>query len=84
MSDLHHPNLLTLHEAFSTPTQIILILTLLTGGSLGHMLKTYEPLSENSTRKIIKRILSALVYLHSKNIIHRDLKPDNLIFRNKL
>ena len=84
MSDLHHPNVIILHEAYSTPTQIILILTLLTGGSLGRLLKNYEPLSENSIRKIMRKILSALSYLHSKFIIHRDLKPDNLIFIHKL
>ena len=32
-------------------------MTLLTGGSLGYFLKTYQTLSENSIRKIIKKIL---------------------------
>jgi len=32
---------------------------------------------------IMKNILEALAYIHSKNIVHRDLKPENLILRNK-
>lgn len=33
--------------------------------------------------KIIKQILSALAYLHSKNIIHSDLKAENIMFVDK-
>ena len=84
MAELNHPNIILLKEAFINETQIVLIMTLLTGGSLGYFLKAYQPLSENSVRKILKKILSALCYIHSKNIMHRDLKPDNLIFKHKL
>ena len=30
----------------------------------------------------IKRVLTALMYIHKKNIVHRDLKPENLLLRS--
>lgn len=30
-------------------------------------------------REIMKQLLQALNYIHSKKIIHRDLKPENII-----
>lgn len=32
----------------------------------------------NDTWRLVRQILEALVYIHSRNIIHRDLKPGNL------
>ena len=35
--------------------------------------------SEESARQLMKQVLSAVQYLHSKQIIHRDLKPENIL-----
>lgn len=36
-------------------------------------------ISETTTRNIIRKLLSAVEYLHYFGIIHRDIKPDNVI-----
>jgi calcium-dependent protein kinase len=36
--------------------------------------------TENASAIIIKQVLSAIHYLHSKSIAHRDIKPENIIF----
>lgn len=40
-------------------------------------------LSENETKKVIKDILSALVYCHELKICHHDLKPNNILVFNE-
>lgn len=40
-------------------------------------------LSEEESLLIIKQLLQAVLYIHSKGILHRDLKPSNLLLRDK-
>ena len=84
MSQLFHINVLPIKENFISPSSIVLVIPLLTGGTLAQFLKKYYPVSESSIRKILKKALNGLSYLHSKGIIHRDIKPDNLLFERKV
>jgi calcium-dependent protein kinase len=38
-----------------------------------------QQFSERDAANIIKQVLSAINYCHSRNIVHRDLKPENLL-----
>lgn len=59
------------------------MLELLTGGELFEKIKSKHSFKEKEALLVMKNILEALAYVHSKNIVHRDLKPENLIFRSK-
>jgi len=59
---------------------------LLQGGSLHDYMKSKannkEFISHKMIASIIKQILEALQYIHSKNLIHNDIKPENIMFKN--
>lgn len=65
---------------------------LLSDGSLHQLMREHKKnstwFSEKESITIIKSIMSAVAYIHSKGIIHRDIKPGTFLliftFKNKL
>ena len=56
---------------------------LLQGGDLYEALANQSEIyTEEFAANIIKQILSALSYMHTKKICHRDVKPENILFEN--
>ncbi|XP_058025439.1 calcium/calmodulin-dependent protein kinase type IV isoform X2 [Ahaetulla prasina] len=77
---LSHPNIIKLKEIFETPTEISLVLELVTGGELFDRIVEKGYYSERDAADAVKQILEAVAYLHSNGIVHRDLKPENLLY----
>ena len=60
---------------------------LIAGGRLSHLIKqkceSGKRFSDLEASKLIKGILSGVVYIHDKGIMHRDLKPENILLADK-
>lgn len=55
---------------------------LATGGDLWSFIHRHgstEPIGEFNTRVIVRQVVRALQYIHSKGVVHRDLKPENIL-----
>lgn len=74
-----HPYIIHLHDVFESNTFIFLVFELCSNGELFDYLTSVVTLSEKKTRTIMRQLLEALQYVHSKNIVHRDLKPENIL-----
>jgi calcium-dependent protein kinase len=49
------------------------------GGELFDKISEEQFFSEVDAAHIMKQVLSAINYCHTRNIVHRDLKPENLL-----
>mmetsp|Transcript_12048 Transcript_12048/g.13792 ORF Transcript_12048/g.13792 Transcript_12048/m.13792 type:complete len:1089 (+) Transcript_12048:74-3340(+) len=82
MCQLDHPNIVRLEEVYESHTEIYLVQELCLGGELFDRLDEQPDYhyTEAECARLIKQMLCAVRYLHSKGIIHRDLKLENFLF----
>ncbi|EMR10105.1 hypothetical protein PNEG_01384 [Pneumocystis murina B123] len=76
-----HKNILDFYTSFEDDQNIYIVTQLCSQGSLYSFIQTqsFLPLKENFVKKIMKEIVSGLIFLHSHKIIHRDLKLSNIL-----
>lgn len=79
-----HPYIIELHDVFESTTFIFLVLELCRHGELFDYLTSVVALSEKKTKSIMKQLLEAVEFIHSKGIVHRDLKPENILLDDDL
>ena len=78
---LHHPNIIQLLDVYITDEKIFIVMELMEGGELFDYVVKKGTLTEDEASVIVRKVTSAMVYMHKKNIVHRDLKPENLLLR---
>ena len=79
LRNLHHPNIIQLLDVYITDEKIFIVMELMEGGELFDYVVDKGTLTEDEAANIVRKVTSAMVYMHSKNIVHRDLKPENLL-----
>lgn len=82
MCQLDHPNIVRLEEVYESHSEIYLVQELCVGGELFDRLDEQPDYhySEAQCARLVKQMLCAVRYIHSKGIIHRDLKLENFLF----
>lgn len=79
LKTLHHPNIVNVYELYMDENNYHMGLELCNGKELFDYIVDQKQISEKHAAKIIKQLLSALTYMHSKKISHSDLKPENVM-----
>ena len=82
MCQLDHPNIVRIEEVYERNDKIFIVQELCLGGDLFDRLDEQPDYhyTEYECARLVKQMLSAVRYLHSKGIIHRDLKLENFLF----
>mgnify|MGYP003386321579 FL=1 len=80
---LDSPFIVGLKYSYETPTEVHLVLEIMTGGDLGYHLRRKGIFNKLETKYYICRTVLGLKVLHSYNIIFRDLKPDNILMDDR-
>jgi len=85
MCQLDHPNIVRLEEVYESTSEIYLVQELCHGGELFDRLDEQPDYhyTEQQCARLVKQMLCAVRYIHSKEIIHRDLKLENFLFTTR-
>ena len=85
LRQLNHPYIVDLIDVYVSSTFLYIVMELLPGGDLFDRIVQRERYTETASRRLIRRILSAVQYLHNEcNLVHRDLKPENILLTNRV
>merc|ERR1712000_198313 len=79
LTRIQHKNIIALKDLFETKHEMYIVMELVSGGELFDKIVEKGSYTEQEAAMLIKKVLSAIQYLHSQNIVHRDLKPENLL-----
>jgi serine/threonine-protein kinase len=77
-AQLHHPNIVAIHEVGEHEGQPFFSMELVEGRNLGQLVRD-EPLPSGKAAVYLKTIAEAVQYAHSRGVLHRDLKPSNIL-----
>ena len=84
LRSLRHENIVQLEDAYESPTSLILVCQLATGGELMHRIaEEGDVYNEEEVKYHIKTILLGIKYMHERGVVHRDLKPENILLSDK-
>jgi mitogen-activated protein kinase 1/3 len=81
MASLQHSNLLSLHDAFQSPSdegKVCIVLPLM-DTNLHLVLESEQSLTSEHFQYWMAQLLRGVQHLHASGVLHRDLKPDNLL-----
>lgn len=80
---LRHPNIVQIHDFFSTPDGHLIIVMEKALYALSDLIEVNYKISFREICRIGLQILLALDHIHHRNVIHRDVTPKNiLVFPN--
>ena len=79
---MDHPSICRVIDIFEDEKRFYFVTEYLAGGGLFNSLIHNIGFTEHASAAILKQILSAVAYLHSKNIAHRNIHPDNILFQS--
>lgn len=86
LSELHHPNIMRLHEVIDQRTQVHLVMELCSGMPIFHHIKKLPEsrYPEETCKVVFRQLALGIGYMHSRNKAHRDLKLDNILYDSEI
>lgn len=79
VSQLSHPNIVTLHDVLLENSRTALVFEYVEGETLAALLAREGALSPVAAVEVMLGVLEGLAYAHQKGVIHRDIKPQNVM-----
>ena len=81
LSQLEHPNIIKVLEAFEANNTVYYAMEYIDGGSLDNLIVSRGRLPESMAITLATQIGAALQKMHSEKMLHLDLKPGNVMMK---
>jgi eukaryotic-like serine/threonine-protein kinase len=81
--NLHHPNIVIVHDLGEHEGNPFLVMEFLEGVSLDCIIREERPLPLIEKLDLIIQACNGLQYAHERDVIHRDIKPGNIMVVNQ-
>lgn len=79
VSNLQHPNIVTLHEVGQHQGLPFLVFEYVDGQSLANLIAKEGAIPSSTAVILMSQILSGVAIAHESGIVHRDLSPSNIL-----
>ncbi len=80
---LHHPNIVTAHDAEQAADLHFLVMEYVDGISLAQLVEKRGPLPIEQACHLVRQVALGLQHAHERGMVHRDIKPHNLMVTRK-
>ena len=80
LKTLDHPHIMKVVDVMETTSNIFIITDLCRGRELFDNIAERGRFTEADAIDVVRRLASALEYMHRRGVAHRDLKPENVMF----
>ncbi len=77
-ASLEHPHIASLHNAFRTHNELVMVMEFVEGISLRDKIRS-PGITLAQALEYASQVLAALAYAHAHGVIHRDIKPSNVM-----
>lgn len=82
LSKLHHPNIISVREAWAENDTVYYSMEYLDGGSLDDLILSEGGLTEADALRYTREMATALMFMHNNKMLHLDLKPSNVMLKH--
>eukprot|EP00906_Rhabdomonas_costata_P011257 RCo015960 len=79
LSQAHHPNIVTYHNAFFVGSKLKIVMEYMNAGTVAAVLRAVGPIPMAVLAAMMRQVSCGLAHLHQQGILHRDVKPSNLL-----
>ncbi|WP_029386299.1 serine/threonine-protein kinase, partial [Streptomyces leeuwenhoekii] len=79
LAQLHHPNVIVVHDVVEHDERPYIVMELVDGGSLADRVAGRGPVDAREAARIGVALLGALRTAHAAGVLHRDVKPSNVL-----
>ena len=85
LAKLDHPNIVGVHQVFEENNTAYMALDFVEGRDLLEVIEDgVIDLTPELTKRVLRKVLDAVSFVHAQGVLHRDISPDNILVDSRM